>query len=277
MAEFGENLKKVREEKGITQQTLADHLYVTRQAISRWEGGSRFPDLMTAKKMAQYLEVSLDDLLSDDDMKTYAQNSVIMDTTVAKGVQLMILALAFMCTLIQIIQGTALYVIRDDNYMVSFGFDGIRNIIMMLIMAYGIWACLKDKLTSMVAMWLAIVVGATDIMGGISLIFAQHFEGHLTYICLAIAVNLIMIVVCVRFFKGKRRVSPLSVYVLSAVLSLYTLCTFVLNFNQDIPVDIKREIITMDMVGVFQVLLFFSLLSVMAYNVDRKRKLAARM
>lgn len=41
MAEFGENLKKVREEKGITQQTLADYLYVTRQAVSRWEGGQK--------------------------------------------------------------------------------------------------------------------------------------------------------------------------------------------------------------------------------------------
>ena len=55
MAEFGENLKNVREQKGYTQQTLADHLYVTRQAVSRWEGGSRYPDLMTAKKMAQFL------------------------------------------------------------------------------------------------------------------------------------------------------------------------------------------------------------------------------
>ena len=39
MAEFGENLKRIREEKGMTQQTLADYLYVTRQAVSRWEGG----------------------------------------------------------------------------------------------------------------------------------------------------------------------------------------------------------------------------------------------
>jgi transcriptional regulator with XRE-family HTH domain len=60
MAEFGENLKRVREEKGLTQQTLADNLFVTRQAVSRWEGGSRYPDLMTAKKMAQFLEVSLE-------------------------------------------------------------------------------------------------------------------------------------------------------------------------------------------------------------------------
>lgn len=39
MVEFGEKVKKLREEKGMTQQTMADQLYVTRQAVSRWECG----------------------------------------------------------------------------------------------------------------------------------------------------------------------------------------------------------------------------------------------
>lgn len=39
MVEFGEKLKQIREEKGMTQQTLAEKLYVTRQAVSRWECG----------------------------------------------------------------------------------------------------------------------------------------------------------------------------------------------------------------------------------------------
>ena len=56
MAEFGENIRKAREEKGITQQTLADQLYVTRQAVSRWENGSRYPDLLTAKALARALD-----------------------------------------------------------------------------------------------------------------------------------------------------------------------------------------------------------------------------
>ena len=39
MVEFGEKVKRTREEKGMTQQTLANHLYVTRQTVSRWECG----------------------------------------------------------------------------------------------------------------------------------------------------------------------------------------------------------------------------------------------
>ena len=52
MMEFGEKVKKIREEKGMTQQTMAEHLYVTRQAVSRWECGARYPDLLTAKKIS---------------------------------------------------------------------------------------------------------------------------------------------------------------------------------------------------------------------------------
>ena len=46
MVEFGEQLRRAREEKGMTQQSLAERLYVTRQAVSRWECGDRYPDLL---------------------------------------------------------------------------------------------------------------------------------------------------------------------------------------------------------------------------------------
>ena len=64
MIEFGEKLKSLRESKGITQQTLADQLYVTRQAVSRWECGARYPDLLTAKRIAQALDTTIDELVS---------------------------------------------------------------------------------------------------------------------------------------------------------------------------------------------------------------------
>ena len=68
MLEFGEKVKQVREERGMTQQSLAEKLYVTRQAVSRWECGARYPDLLTAKKISAILEVSLDELLSGEEL-----------------------------------------------------------------------------------------------------------------------------------------------------------------------------------------------------------------
>mgnify|MGYP000329917952 CR=1 FL=1 len=79
MAEFGEQLRKAREVKGMTQQSLAEKLYVTRQAVSRWECGDRYPDLITAKRIAQILDVSLDDLISEKDMKQVAERNPIVE------------------------------------------------------------------------------------------------------------------------------------------------------------------------------------------------------
>lgn len=70
MVEFGEKIKQLREEKGMTQQSMADLLYVTRQAVSRWECGARYPDLLTAKKIAHILGVSVDELVSGEELKT---------------------------------------------------------------------------------------------------------------------------------------------------------------------------------------------------------------
>jgi len=68
MVEFGEQLRKAREAKGLTQQSLAEQLYVTRQTVSRWECGDRYPDLLTTKKISVILGISLDDLLSGEEM-----------------------------------------------------------------------------------------------------------------------------------------------------------------------------------------------------------------
>ena len=83
MVEFGEQLRKAREEKGMTQQSLAEQLYVSRQSVSHWECGDRYPDLVTAKKISQVLDVSLDDLLSGKEMiKVVERNPVVENKTI---------------------------------------------------------------------------------------------------------------------------------------------------------------------------------------------------
>ena len=76
---LNDNIKKFREEKNLTQQQLADKLYVSRQTVCRWEKGSRCPDLITAKKLALELDVSVDELISDEDVKDLQVNYRILD------------------------------------------------------------------------------------------------------------------------------------------------------------------------------------------------------
>ena len=61
--EFGERLKARRKEMGMTQQMLADQLYVTKQTVSGWECGTRLPDVNLVIKIAKVLEISLEEFL----------------------------------------------------------------------------------------------------------------------------------------------------------------------------------------------------------------------
>ena len=117
MAEFGENIRKKREELGITQQTLADSLYVTRQAVSKWENGSRYPDLLTAKKLSAELGASLDELLANDNMHTYAKVNPIIEYPFYKRIQTALFAAAFSINLIILIWNFAFYLINYPTFI----------------------------------------------------------------------------------------------------------------------------------------------------------------
>ena len=89
MIEFGEQLRKAREEKGMTQQTLAEQLFVTRQAVSKWECGERYPDLPTTKKISEALDVSLDDLLSGKDMNKVVERNQVVENKFANNMMIL--------------------------------------------------------------------------------------------------------------------------------------------------------------------------------------------
>ena len=63
---FSENIKRLRKEKGITQEALSEQLGVSPQSVSRWELGICYPDLEMLPSIANYFGVSIDSLLSND-------------------------------------------------------------------------------------------------------------------------------------------------------------------------------------------------------------------
>ncbi len=66
MASFGELLRQKRTEKGLSQQALADLLFVDRSTIVRWETGSRMPDAAQVPRIAASLGVEVGELLEDE-------------------------------------------------------------------------------------------------------------------------------------------------------------------------------------------------------------------
>lgn len=64
-----ERLKELRMKKGISQQIVADHLEITRQAYSNYENGNRDPDKEMLLKLAEYFDVSVDYLLRGEQKK----------------------------------------------------------------------------------------------------------------------------------------------------------------------------------------------------------------
>lgn len=71
--EFNEKLQELRKRKGLTQEELAESLYVSRTAISRWESGRGYPNIDSLKAIARFFSVTIDDLLSCDEVLTIAE------------------------------------------------------------------------------------------------------------------------------------------------------------------------------------------------------------
>ena len=71
--EFHEKLQELRKKRGLTQEELAEALFVSRTAISKWESGRGYPSIDSLKQIAGYFSVSIDDLLSGDKLLSIAE------------------------------------------------------------------------------------------------------------------------------------------------------------------------------------------------------------
>ena len=71
--EFNEKLQELRKNRGMTQEELAEVLYVSRTTISKWELGRGYPSIDSLKDISKFFSVSIDDLLSGEKLLTLAE------------------------------------------------------------------------------------------------------------------------------------------------------------------------------------------------------------
>ena len=74
--EFNEKLQKLRTDQGLTQEGLAEKLYVSRTAVSKWESGRGYPSIDSLKLIAKYFHVTVDELICGEEMVTLAEQDI---------------------------------------------------------------------------------------------------------------------------------------------------------------------------------------------------------
>ena len=75
---IGEFLKKLRKEKGLTQEQFADELQVSGRTVSRWETGSNMPDISLLVEIAEFYDVSIPELI-DGERKSEKMNEEVKE------------------------------------------------------------------------------------------------------------------------------------------------------------------------------------------------------
>ena len=71
--EFHEKLKELRKSRGLTQEELAEAIYVSRTAISKWESGRGYPSIDSLKEIAVFFSLTIDELLTGEKLLAIAE------------------------------------------------------------------------------------------------------------------------------------------------------------------------------------------------------------
>ena len=105
---IGEFLKALRKSKGYTQQEVAEALYVTQKTVSRWENGEGIPDINIIVSVAEFYEVTVDELLKGErntkdqteytvKQKTKGRSKLIENQLTSKQNTVFIISAAIIC------------------------------------------------------------------------------------------------------------------------------------------------------------------------------------
>lgn len=282
MAEFGENIRRAREEMGITQQTLADKLYVTRQAVSRWENGSRYPDLLTAKRLAASLDTTLDELLADDDMRTYPEVNPVIEYPLTKRVQTAIFAAAFAINLMLLLWDV-FYNLTDIRafrtvYESAWNIAGaVAYLMIAAVLFYGVLKSVKDAVTPRTTEGIMISIVGIDILFQLirwGLSIRNLTPIRVSVVVVSIAIDAAFILSVIWFFRSKKPHRPTAIFTLSGLVMALNVISYVGNLILVIgTADLRKYLInaTLSALGALLIEMLFIYMTAVLY---RKRRLA---
>lgn len=284
MAEFGENIKQKREELGITQQTLADSLYVTRQAVSRWENGSRYPDLLTANKLAAQLGVKLDDLLENDNMQTYAEVNPVIEYPVNKRILTALFASAFSVNLILLLWKFGFYMIDYPRLINEW--DTAAYLVGLVLFAvitfallYGVIKSIRDDMTPQVSVKIITIIVGFDLINQLTvdILNAQNNNLNANSIISLVffgIIDIVFIVFTILYFRFDKPGMPLPIYIVAGLEIFINSASYIYTLIGYIGTAQLPKYIMISTLRMFAVLVIPALFIYMTAVLHRKRKLA---
>ena len=280
MIKFGEKVKQLREEKGMTQQTLSERLYVTRQAVSKWERGTRYPDVLTVKKIAQILEVSIDDLLSGEELMENVEKSPILSMPVEHTIQTVLYAIALTGYVLMCMFGIYSLFPSESLAKMPAGqitLTGIGTVCSYLIYAaalsIGLVFSIKNKLNAKVTGYIMCTPYVIEAIRFL-LIYIQIQIKHNGYTEISawfpeFIVPLLIAVYVLLFFIIEERRLPYGIILLICILSIGNLALVMKSILGPYRTDLGLVVITVHCLGKLGMAV---LLGYQAYVWDKKRK-----
>ena len=104
--EFSKKLQELRKSRTMTQEELAEALYVSRTAISKWESGRGYPSIDSLKEISRYFSITIDDLICSDEIISVAETD--KKAFISKNI-------SFICNALDIITAILLFIPAFGN------------------------------------------------------------------------------------------------------------------------------------------------------------------
>lgn len=283
MIEFGEKVKKLREEKGMTQQTMAEKLYVTRQAVSRWECGARYPDLLTAKKIGQILDVSIDELVSGEELQRDVEKEPVLAKPAENIFQTVLYTVAMISYLLMSIFGIYSFFPSEGLKGTPAGEITLLNVVTVIgyfvnfsVLIIGLVLSIKNKLTAKKTGYIMavpyIIIVLTHVFTYVDMQIKKN--GNLTPggLLLEICIPLLSALCIILYFCFKeKRMSQYAIYVICIISFLWIIT--VLKSSLLYITDLGFVVITVHSLGKIGLIV---LLGYQTYVWNKKREIAMK-
>ena len=129
--EFGQKIQKLRNQNKWTQEQLAEKLYVSRTAVSKWESGKGYPNIDSLKDIAKLFNKTIDELLSSEEIIDIAKKE---NTSNIKRTNNLIYGLLDIISVLFIF--LPLYAQRAENFIYSVSLISTNDISNIIKVSY---------------------------------------------------------------------------------------------------------------------------------------------